>query len=396
MKSLRSAHVFSTLLLASSLLTGCGAPPPTSQPEATAQPVPTLEPSCPALVAQALAAVDSQCADLSRNQLCYGNTRVEVVPRAGAGRARFDAPGDRLDIGVVQALRLSPMDVAAALWGVALMKLQADLPDTLPGQNVTFVLFGDVELRPIPPETGDANIRAFYFRSGFNDAPCQEAPASGMLVQTPEGASKVSFHINEVDIRLGSTAFMQAEAGREMAVSVVEGEAEVTAQGVTRTVPAGSKTRVPLDANLQAAGAPAEPEPYDAVALRPLPVSALERPVAAAAPLRWPTATPFSSGPAGAAPIGFRVSDAITAPGEQKTYTFTAQPGQTVLFDGQGRIASDLRWRVVDEDGAPVFADRLLFEDIGPVTLERGGVYTLTVSGDGDKTGDYAFQISQS
>src|SRR5690606_20836366 len=31
-------------------------------------------------------------------------------------------------------------------WGVALMQIQANLPDTLPGQNVTFLLFGDVTI----------------------------------------------------------------------------------------------------------------------------------------------------------------------------------------------------------------------------------------------------------
>ena len=33
-------------------------------------------------------------------------------------------------------------------WGVSLMQLQANLPDTLPGQNVTVLLFGDVTLQP--------------------------------------------------------------------------------------------------------------------------------------------------------------------------------------------------------------------------------------------------------
>jgi len=32
-------------------------------------------------------------------------------------------------------------------WGVSLMRLQAGLPDTLPGQNVTFLLFGDVAIQ---------------------------------------------------------------------------------------------------------------------------------------------------------------------------------------------------------------------------------------------------------
>ena len=30
-------------------------------------------------------------------------------------------------------------------------------------------------------------MQAFYFRSGIGDAPCAEAPNSGILIQTPEG-----------------------------------------------------------------------------------------------------------------------------------------------------------------------------------------------------------------
>jgi hypothetical protein len=57
------------------------------------------------------------------------------------------------------------------IWGVALMRLQANIPETLPGQNVTFLLFGDVEIRnavetnvePITvnvTSTGDINVRS--------------------------------------------------------------------------------------------------------------------------------------------------------------------------------------------------------------------------------------------
>ena len=74
------------------------------------------------------------------------------------------------------------------------MQLQANLPDTLPGQNVTFLLFGNVEIEnavvgdsEATPEAGDGDfaplttMQAFYFTSSVGDlifeAPTKAAQA---------------------------------------------------------------------------------------------------------------------------------------------------------------------------------------------------------------------------
>src|SRR6185436_14146212 len=69
------------------------------------------------------------------------------------------------------------------------------------------------------------------------------------------------------------------------AVNVVEHQATVSAQGVTRIVRAGSRVRVPLDPNLAANGPPSEPEPYDSADLAALPVGHVPRAIAVAAAL---------------------------------------------------------------------------------------------------------------
>ncbi len=47
----------------------------------------------------------------------------------------------------------APLQLADEIWGLALTRLQADLPDTLPGQNVTVVLMGDIAVEnAVPPE----------------------------------------------------------------------------------------------------------------------------------------------------------------------------------------------------------------------------------------------------
>jgi hypothetical protein len=122
-------------------------------------------------------------------------------------------------------------------------------------------------------------MQAFYLQTGIGQPECAEAPRSGLLIQTPEGVGKITLRANDVDIQLGSTAYLTAAAGTDMTVSVVEGEGEVTANGETVVVPAGSQVEIPMDENLSASGPPSEPEPYDAPALETLPVEVLPREV---------------------------------------------------------------------------------------------------------------------
>jgi hypothetical protein len=235
---------------------------------------------CGELVEQAITAVQDACADTGRNQACYGNVALEASAREGVTDFVFEQQGDLVDVADIDTLTLSSLDEVAGEWGVALLRIQANIPDTLPGQNVTFLLFGDVELQNAvdAADSADAGLtpmQAFYFRSGLDDSACAEAPSSGILIQTPEGAGTITLRANDVEISLGSTAYFQAEAGDAMTVSVVEGEAEVTADGETVVVPAGMQVGVPLDDELRASGVPEDPQPYDAAAFTALPISVL-------------------------------------------------------------------------------------------------------------------------
>jgi hypothetical protein len=304
---------------------------------------------CPAIIATALATVDSACNQTARNQLCYGNIILKATPREEAATLQFEKSGDKVGVTDVKGLHLSSFSLKDEEWGVALMKLQANLPDTLPGQNVTFLLFGDVSMTDASQKiverrlvtTGGVNVRllpttkagviqslkqfqgvtatgrladqswirvrlengavgwvtgefltgkidslavikpadpvfgpmqAFYFTTGHDDAPCDKAPDSGILIQTPKGAGTINLRANQVDIQLGSTVYLQAVSGDAMYVSVVQGHATLTASGRTQVVPAGTVGRVPLDAKGVASGPPERPKPYDLQRLQNLPV----------------------------------------------------------------------------------------------------------------------------
>lgn len=98
--------------------------------------------ACPELTLSAIQITADVCADLGRNEACYGNSQVTVEAQ-NTTELNFDSPGDRIGIAAIKKLALSPMNVPHD-WGVALLKVQANLPGTLPGQNVTMVLFGNV------------------------------------------------------------------------------------------------------------------------------------------------------------------------------------------------------------------------------------------------------------
>ncbi|MCU0496669.1 MAG: SH3 domain-containing protein [Anaerolineae bacterium] len=109
--------------------------------------------SCPGLVDVALEAAASSCGDLGRNQACYGHTLIDAQGRDETVSFEFSEAGDVADLYSLASLDLSPMDINGESWGVSILKVQANLPDTLPGQNVTFILFGDTYFEDQTPVT---------------------------------------------------------------------------------------------------------------------------------------------------------------------------------------------------------------------------------------------------
>lgn len=126
------------------------------------------EDTCPVIVERALQTTDSACGGIGRNQACYGNFRVEAQPHEGVQTPILQTVGDVASLNDIRRLDLTGMDTVSGAWGVALLRIQASLPDTLPGQNVTMLIFGDVQFEnpeSSPPEvmvtaTGNINVRS--------------------------------------------------------------------------------------------------------------------------------------------------------------------------------------------------------------------------------------------
>jgi hypothetical protein len=109
--------------------------------------------SCSALVARALQAVDQNCGQLGRNSACYGFNQVNATFAAEMPPDFFSAPADIAELLMLRGLFTTPLDIANDTWGVAVIKAQANLPSTLPGQAVTFLLMGGAQVEDtVAPE----------------------------------------------------------------------------------------------------------------------------------------------------------------------------------------------------------------------------------------------------
>ncbi len=113
--------------------------------------------SCPPFVETVLRSLDDSCGGLARDTACYGSSRVDSVFWEPRDDLVFHAPADRVPLVDLQRISTSPLDVRQELWGVAVMHLQANLPDTLPGQAVLFLLTGDATVtNAVTPEQAAA------------------------------------------------------------------------------------------------------------------------------------------------------------------------------------------------------------------------------------------------
>lgn len=130
--------------------------------------------SCSSLVSIALEEVGDACGTMDRNSACYGYRLVNATFMEEQDEEFFTTASDRSEIGLIRTIATAAMDVENDHWGVAVLNLQANIPNTLPGQAVTFVLLGDVEVEnavepeeafvpadPIPITTvQDSNMRS--------------------------------------------------------------------------------------------------------------------------------------------------------------------------------------------------------------------------------------------
>jgi hypothetical protein len=98
---------------------------------------------CPALVNKAFESLGQSCDSMDRNSACYGYNRVDATFRDAVADDFFTLPGDTTELTPLETIHTYGLDEALERWGIALMRVQANVPNTLPGQAVIFMLLGE-------------------------------------------------------------------------------------------------------------------------------------------------------------------------------------------------------------------------------------------------------------
>jgi uncharacterized protein YgiM (DUF1202 family) len=127
-----------------------------------------------------------------------------------------------------------------------------------------------------PPRFGP--MQSFLLLSQDTPPQCgSDIPDSGMLVQSPNGVpDAIAFRVNDVEIQLNGTAFLQAQTDDFLSISVLEGDVTVLYSTAEASASAGIRLNIPLDDNLDPVGAP-QRESLLASTSASLPLSLLAR-----------------------------------------------------------------------------------------------------------------------
>lgn len=212
--------------------------------------------NCQVLIDRAMQAAENSCSQIGANKVCYGNLTVsaELVPDTPQ---RFSDRGDVVDVDQLRRLSASPLDLEQEVWGIAIFKVLANLPRSLPGETVTILVFGNTTLDNQSP-----NLDSFYFFSEFGRIVCDEVPFDGLMITMPDGAG-ISFIVNNTELMLMGNASLKAARNGAMDVSLFDGAGRITSNGQEQYFGAGQRVSVPLGGpdGKDAIGPPSAPQP---------------------------------------------------------------------------------------------------------------------------------------
>ena len=210
---------------------------------------------CQILIDEALTASDKSCDKVGSNQVCYGNNTVRVDLIPGASQP-FTKRGDIVEVDQVQRVSAAPLNTTINEWGIAIFKVMANLPRSLPGETVTVVVFGNTTLE-------NANsLETFYFSSELGQIVCNQVPFDGLMITMPEGTG-IHFLVNGAELTLMGNASLKATKNGEMQVGMYNGTGVIESNGQQQVFTAGEQVSVPLGGpnGTTSVGPPSSPEP---------------------------------------------------------------------------------------------------------------------------------------
>jgi hypothetical protein len=212
--------------------------------------------SCQLLIEKAMEASAEYCSQIDSNKACYGNNtlKADLVPGA---TDRFDERGDIVSVDQLQRIVASPLKPESDEWGIAVLKVLANLPRSLPGQTVTMVVFGNTTL-----DNQSGNLESFFFSSELGQIQCEKVPEDGIMISVPDGEG-VSFMVNGSELTLMGDASITAVKNGKMEVNLYEGAGRIVSNGQEEYFQAGQQVSVDLggENGVESIGVPSDPVP---------------------------------------------------------------------------------------------------------------------------------------
>jgi hypothetical protein len=215
-----------------------------------------IDASCQELIDRAMQASGGYCNQIGSNKACYGNITVRAEMAPGTTQ-RFSERGDVVDVDQLRRISASSLNLVSREWGIAVFKVMANLPRSLPGEIVTMVVFGNTSLDK-PGQT----LETFYFSSELGQIVCDKVPFDGIMVTMPDGAG-ITFNVNGSELTLMGTASLKATKNGTMEVSMYDGSGRIVANGEEQYFGAGEKVTVQLGGpdGTDSVSGPSDPEP---------------------------------------------------------------------------------------------------------------------------------------
>jgi len=219
--------------------------------------------SCQSLIDRAILFTNNYCNRIGTNKACYGNSTIRAQMVANSNQ-RFSQRGDIADVSEIQSISAAPLNLTTGDWGIAIFRVLANLPGSVPGETATLMVIGNTKL----DKTSDG-LDSFYFSSELGQIVCDKVPFDGIFINMPDRAGW-SFNVNGTELTLMGNASLKAYKNGNMEVGLYTGAGEIIYNGQLQYFGAGQKVTVALGGpnGVHAVGPPSRPEPLSSNELK--------------------------------------------------------------------------------------------------------------------------------
>lgn len=187
-----------------------------------------------------LTRVQAACGFVEKNELCLGSQPVYFEYAQIVNE--INIRGDHTRITNIRSFNTAPY--APLEWGLVVMRGQTSFPDST-NDSVLFSVTGGGRVYNI-----EENLRSFTFSSNPVVSSCPSIPPAGLLMSITLD-KEARFEVNELDITLSGTAFMQVDTAAGLVLVTLNGQTILDNRQESRLVQAGQWIRWPVDAQFK-------------------------------------------------------------------------------------------------------------------------------------------------